>query len=354
MTFEQNEIEEKAAQELRRRKKMMSYSFWGTIILLAIATVGLSLIGSFRSATLTEDDSSIAIVETAPAPVELPQTTIERIVTEAAGKAYVLVAPSVNELLENVYQPVYAAIPVYASYHYSVFGEYIELSEAVRGEMSAGIYERLYDGFETRLSDTATLLDLNYSEEFQNALQAEIEVELPEGSLPVPLGPLTQTAKSDALRRASVTVPLAAVAATLVGSGALATVTSAIAAKLAAKIGVKAAAKVAAKGGGVLAGAGGGALICSWSGPGAIACGAIGGLVAWFVTDAVVVNIDEYFNRDDFEAELRLLIDEDRAAMTLLLENTLQDKALEMGANPEYFTLLELGKNDESDDDPSQ
>ena len=200
---------------------------------------------------------------------------------------------------------------------------------------------------------------MNFSEEFQNFLDEEIQKSIMEGSdenlssrpSMEPLGPLTEAARNDFLNRATISVPLATVAATLAGSGALATVSSVIAAKLAAKIGVKAAAKGVAKGGGVLAGAGGGALACSWSGPGAIACGAIGGIAAWLITDAIVVNIDEYFNRDDFEVELRVLIDEDRATMTLRLESALQEKALEMGADPETFTLIELGDNNGGDSD---
>ena len=62
------------------------------------------------------------------------------------------------------------------------------------------------------------------------------------------------------------------------------------------------------------------------------------------VSDGGVVNIDEYFSRDEFEAELRELVDEDRAMMVVRLENALQDKAVEMGSDPRDFTLREVGE----------
>ena len=61
-------------------------------------------------------------------------------------------------------------------------------------------------------------------------------------------------------------------------------------------------------------------------------CGIVGGAAAWFLTDAVVVNIDEYFNREDFEAELRAILDEDRAEKHELLAAALEAKAATMDA----------------------
>ena len=124
-------------------------------------------------------------------------------------------------------------------------------------------------------------------------------------------------------------------------------VSATIAKKLAAKVAAKASAKGLAKGGGVLAGAGGGALLCSWSGPGAAVCGVVGGAAAWLLTDAVVVNIDEYFNREDFENELRTLLDEDRAKKRKQLTAALRDKAVAIDAEVErIFRMRDLHQAD--------
>jgi hypothetical protein len=93
----------------------------------------------------------------------------------------------------------------------------------------------------------------------------------------------------------------------------------------------------------VVTGVGGGALLCSWSGPGAAVCGIVGGAAAWFLTDAAVINIDEYFNREDFEAELRAILDEDRAEKHELLVTALQQKAAAMDAALEaIFKMRDL------------
>ena len=115
---------------------------------------------------------------------------------------------------------------------------------------------------------------------------------------------------------------------------------------MATKIAAKAAIKGVAKGGSVLAAAGSGALICSWSGPGAALCGIVGGTAAWFLTDAAIVNIDEYYNRAEFEAELRMIIDGDKRAKEVMIEAALARKASTMDEASdrilEEFTLRDL------------
>jgi len=77
----------------------------------------------------------------------------------------------------------------------------------------------------------------------------------------------------------------------------------------------KLAAKSAVKGSGVLAGAGTGAALCSPTGPGAVACGAVGGLIAWLVVDKVAIELDEALNRDEFEADIHSAIDAQQAVL---------------------------------------
>jgi hypothetical protein len=88
-----------------------------------------------------------------------------------------------------------------------------------------------------------------------------------------------------------------------------------------------------------LGGAGLGALGGSWAGPvGAAAGGAIGGAAAWFAVDAAVITIDEYFNRDDFEADLRVMVDEHRSVVLGHLIRAVQRKSEDM----QIFTLQDL------------
>lgn len=316
----------------KRDRKIASRSFWATVFILAAATIGLTIASRFHT------------VETpSPQPIELPRTTLEKLLSDTAVAAKEVVEPDIDAMLDAVYGPSYAAIPEYATFHYSVLGEYIELTAAVRGQMKDGLHDHLFDGFEQRLTDAAAALDLRYADAYRSILQEQTSVLFTTEGISLPFGEVTDAVLQDAVSRAQTTLPLATVAASIVGSGSLKAASASIATKLATRIAAKASAKGVIKGGSLLAGAGGGALLCSWSGPGAVLCGAVGGAAAWFLTDAVVVNIDEYFNRDEFEGDLRAILDEDRAEKRNLLTGALEAKAAAMdAAKGEIFRMRDL------------
>ena len=322
----------RASNEQKKNSRVASRFFWATVFILSVATLALTVVGRFRS---TEPSP--------PAMVEINPTTLERLLSDTAIVAKTSVEPEISSLLDRVYGPAYEAIPAYADFHYSVLGEYVELTEAVTGQMSQALYERLFDGFERRLTDAAFNLDQRYVEEYRRNLQEQIAAQVSRESISLPLGKVTDAVLQDAKDRALTTLPLATVAVGIAGSGSLKVISATIAKKLAVKIAAKASAKGLAKGGGVMAGVGGGALLCSWSGPGAAVCGVVGGAAAWLLTDAVIVNIDEYFNREEFEAELQAILDEDRAEKRKLLAVALQEKAAAMDAEVEaIFKLRDL------------
>ena len=286
--------------------------------------------------------ATLRISEPHGEPVELPATLLEKTFSAAANKAREVVLPNVNAVLDDVYRPVYAAIPAYADFHYSVYGEYSELGAAVLGQVGEQIEKRLFAGFEQRLQRAGVQIDEQFVAAYRDALDAQVRELIPPEQARRPLGDLTRVAIDDALSRARITLPIGTIAAVGVGSGALKALTLAIAKKIGAKIAAKAALKGAAKGTGVLAGAGAGALACSWSGPGAAACGAVGGAAAWLAADHVIIKLDEYFNRDEFEDELRLLISQDRAQRREQIQAALQQKAQQLDEEvSKAFTLRE-------------
>lgn len=310
--------------------KAVLRAFWATIVAMACVTIGLALAAVLRAP------------ESEKLPRELPSTVLERLFSEAARKARAELTHRIDDVLYEAYSPVYAAVPAYASFHYSILGEYTELGRAALGEMSATLGGQLFAGFEDRLRREAAVLDRVFAAAYRKAIEDAIAEAVPTASAKPLLGPMTKAVINDAIDRAQITVPLASVATTAAGSGALKAATTAMAKKIGARVAIKAAAKGAAKGGGVLTGAGGGALACSWSGPVAVLCGVLGGAAAWLITDAAIVNIDEFFNRDEFEADLRRLIDQDRAEKKRLLEDALKAKAAEMDAAAKDFMLNEL------------
>ena len=329
-TTERSDLKNLLTSKITNSKnKVLTRFFWITILTLAAVSISLTIAGISHTSQPKKQEK-----------FELSKTLLEKIITNVpAEEALLKTTPSIGKQLEAVYAPIYQSIPLYADFHYSVLGEYIELKESAFNQMNDGLKERLFSGFEQRLSVALTSLDESYAKEYQIALNQQIERIVPAEQRLLPIGDLTSAILQDAVARATVTAPLAGSAAGIIGSGTLRIVATTVAKKIAAKVLVKAAAKGAVKGGSILAGAGTGALLCSWSGPGAALCGLVGGTAAWLLTDSIVVNIDEYFNREDFEAELSAFIDDDKAKKRKLIEKALVNKAVKMS---EDFTLRDL------------
>ena len=306
-------------------KKTVSRAFWASIIFMAFLSIALAIIGSLR---LPSTDSP-------PAPMEADQTVLERIFSEAAKEAYNAVLPDIS--LADVYAPVYAAIPVYTNFHYSFYGEYVELGQAALGEMDAKLNETLFDGFGARLDRKTKLLDQQFAEAYINALQDRLYQEFPDDTL---LGPATEAAIEGSIRRVKFTVPIASVSSVMAGRLATKVIAKKIAARVAAKAAMKGGGKIAA----VLTGGSAGALVCAWTGPVAVVCGAGAGIATWFAVDAVIINLDEYFNRDEFEADLRQLIDDDREAREQLLMEAWKEKGRQMDDAVKDFTMRDISE----------
>jgi len=331
--------------ENRNTSSVFAKFFWGAIIALAIGTVLLVAVGLWRSTQTSGPpvaESRSADVQEVPQELDIGTSTLLDYFRRAAGTAVTITAGEVDALLDELYSPVYAGIVAYADFHYTVLGQYTELVGAALGTATDAIEQKLFDGFTERLEMVSQRIDSRFSEEFERALMDEMRSDIPSHLHDVPLTPLAQRAIDDALSRANVTVPVATVMATVGGAAALKTVSAAIAAKMAAKVATKAAIVGAAKGGGLMGGIGAGALMGSWGGPlGAAAGGVIGGAVTCFAVDAAVINIDEYFRRADFEADLRQTVDEHRAVVRQKMMQAIEGKADDL----ESFTLRALGEN---------
>ncbi len=322
------EIEIATDAPVRMRQRTMMRFLWGTVIVAIVIPLVLVLAAMLRART-----------ETAP---EVPPTLFAQFVGVAGQKAAEQTVTQVNALLDAVYTPVYAAIPAYADFHYSVLGEYTELGAAALGQMGGVIEKRLFAGFEQRLQESGVKIEALFMEEYRRALHEQVEQFIPAESRHLPLGALTSAALEDAQERLRYTAPIGAIAAIGVGGGAVKALSLAFAKKIAAKVGAKATLKGAAKGAGVLGGAGGGALACSWSGPFAAACGVAGGVAAWLIADTAIISLDEYFNRDEFEQDLHRMISEDRALRRTQIQAAIHQKAARLDeALQEQITLRE-------------
>lgn len=314
--------------------------FWGAIIVMAMISVGLSLIAFLRS----PDTSTESVVSGKTAPdAELSAGELGTVLGKANQAALSAAKQRLPQLLDEAYKPVYAAIPVYASYHYSVWGEYAELTAAALGGIGEKLTETLFKDLDTRLADVGGEIDRIFDTAFLAGVEGGSEPGSPLGSV----GKLTRAALDDTLKRMAITVPVGT-AATAGGIVAVKAAAKIVAKKIATKLSIKAAAKAGGKWVAAGTGAGTGAAVCSWSGPGAGLCAAVGGVGAWLVADYGIVKLDEYWNRDDFEAELQLMVDEQKKEHLSALERALEARAIAVqkvsdgNVQNHDFTLREL------------
>ena len=312
------------------KRNVESAAFWGAIVFMAIATVAVALIGSLRSGG---PDSTVRY--------EFEPTTIEEILGRASEATLQAVLQQTDPLLDGLYEPVYAAIPDYADFHYSLVGEYSLMFMALQGGIGDDLQQRLFGGFRQRTDSLLDELDSLTLELYQSNLEEEVRDALNAESAGAVLGEASQLALDDAVARARVSIPIAGAAA-IVGSGGLTALTAGMATKLGTAIAAKATAKGAVKGSAVLAGLGGGAVLCAWAGPLSAVCAAGGGIAAWLLADGAIVNIAEVFNRDEFEDDLSRLVDEHKAEMKGRIEQVLRERFLLLDEAAEPFRLRDL------------
>ncbi|NGQ92450.1 hypothetical protein G5V65_16260 [Rhodobacter sp. HX-7-19] len=333
------------AQTVSSRPPNLARWFWGFFFLMAAITLALAILAAARlwyvppiaRSEIPADDRPMA-----SAPSEHSASELDSKLKDANKVALEAVTELIDPLLDGAYAPVYEAIPIYADHHYSVWGEYAELGAAALGDVGAKLQEMLFDGLDSRLRVVGQDLDRRFDSLFETELTASVN-----DAGMSDLGPLTKRAIDNAISRMAITVPVST--ATAIGTAAtIKAVASTMAKKIASKLAVKATAKAGGKWAATIGGAGTGALACSWTGPGAGLCAAVGGVGAWLIADYGIVKLDEYWNRTEFEADLRAMIDEQKAADKVALAQALKERAESVqGASSEIvqdydFTIREL------------
>ena len=261
---------------------------------------------------------------------------------EANQKTKEEISGEVEAILDHVYEPVYSSIPSYLDFHYSIAGEYIELTQgalnAFQLDMGTAMQERMFGGLDARLSHSAELLDAQYDAILQRKLLDQLVAAAPENLRHLPLGPVAQMGIDDALDRAIVTQPIALSAAGLIAS-ARTVMAQQIADVMIKKLAQKAVSKGITKGGqigaGAIAGGGAGAAGGLACGPGAPFCSGIAGgigatigaIIAWLAVDHATIKIDELLHREEFEQSIEQLVSDHKTQMRQNLIDLLDAKA---------------------------
>lgn len=289
------------------------FYFWATIFGLLGITATLVVTALLRPLPGPE-----ASAPTGPAPISITQEHLTRVEEMARQAGRDAVAASLDDALDRMFDPVHAKIPDYTDFHYSVWGQYTELLSAaaettgIEQEIGSLMRNRLFDGFETRHSRQMEHLRTAYQVAVAGIFEKEGERLADEtgSALPHPM----QLAMADAQRRMIATLPAAAtssMAATAAAGAIVKPIASKIVASTAVKAGAKGVGLATGIGGAAAAGAAGGSFL-----------GPVGAIVGWLAVDYAVVKLDEYFNRDDFEAELRAAIDTEKARLGARIRQT--------------------------------
>lgn len=301
-------------------KRRAGGPFWALIMVLTMLTIGLTGYGIWRG----DFDPQRRVI---------PLHEIAAIVDQAATRAEIATVAQVDGQLDLLFAPVEAAIPGYADFHYSVLGEYTQLAQLATGQVGDALEERLFGGFQERLEGSLATLEGAFNTTYEDALQAELAMAL-DGAEVRFLTEGTRLALENAGARATTGKPLSlvlGVAGARVGMQAVKVVSRAVARKLLISIGRKTAAKTATRGSGAGGAAGVGAAIGAPLGPIGAAVGGAGGfIVGWIATDYAVIKLDELFNREEFEAELRMMISEERTALRTVLIAQIASKRYEI------------------------
>jgi len=314
--LQSNETPEPNSRTEGHKRPNLSRWFWGTIVFLLMITVSLELLAT-RKAGLQ------GVEKASGEPVD--QTGVNATLVEqwfnVAGEEAEKVREQIRGRLDEAYAPVYAGIPKYMDFHYSLTGEWLELGSAALGNLGVGLEEHLFVDFDTRLGAVSEHLALEFDQRFRAALNEAMAAQL--GGVEA-FGPAVTRALRDSQNRMEKTAGTVGVA--LVGGGSLKLFTTAFAKKLAIKLAAKVGTKTGMKWAAAATGGATAAAACSWSGPGAAACAVVGAAITWAATDVAMIKLDEYLTRDDFERDLRELIDDHKEETQRAMEQMLASK----------------------------
>lgn len=281
---------------LRNGNRFLTY-FLATIVVLFLVIATLLTVVYFR----------------APAEelIQAERVRVNKLLSEytnqTLGTSFPGTEADINLQVDKAFAPAYNNIEAFADAHYSVIGEYTELFLAATGQLEEKIQQILFEGLQQRLGLAWNQISKKFMDELADNFKADAEHH---AAMDLVLDDmLGRFEASDLALKSSIAA----------GSGAAGvmiskTISAAIAKKLVAVSAAKTAGKTTAKFAGTASFAGTGAIIGSFiPGAGTAAGGIIGGIVGWFLVDKAVVEVDEHYNRADFEKELAALIDEQKA-----------------------------------------
>lgn len=324
--------EEQTEEQIQEQKPYSSKNwwkwFWVTIIFIAFLYIGAIIFANKRIADLPREDR-VAITQKLIKKVKDKYPNIVTMTENLTENSKDEIESIILDKVEDVYAPVYSQIDNFSDFHYSVHGEYTELYAAIFGKVEEKLQERLFepanfnegmkDALKAINSETIEIIK-NYSSNINLNVKKELDISGEESKFL--MQEILAYTQKNMLSRYQDETFLGFRGLGLAGSEVSGVMIKVISAKLASIITKKVIVKAAVKGGTKLAGvaasaaAGGSAgVLC---GPGAVICSpvgaVIGGIVGWFATDKIIVEVDQFLNEDEFKNDLKTMIDNEKEA----------------------------------------
>ncbi len=291
------------------------WGFWVTILVLAIVYIGANL---KRNALLIDANGEVSLTQEGA-------LKFQQVLPEFLGKQATLLDVSQQQIhaiidrhVSIALAPVYAQVSTYADFHYSVIGEYTELSAALLSELPSTLQKTLF--LDTRLAERLNTSLSHVETQSRHAIslalaQMDANLRLSLGLNKQDrqlLGKVITLTMNDVDARFSDTLNAIRVTSTAAGTG-----TAVVAAKWGSKMLLKSSGKVLGKtalkslevGTGAATGAAIGSTLLP--GVGTLIGGVIGATVVWFATDKIIVEVDEHLHREAFEASLMNVLKEE-------------------------------------------
>lgn len=266
--------------------------FWLVIIIMSIVYLVAQLI-AFKNLQ-SYSDKKIPIITKYVAKENLEKYK-DNISIDFQNRVSIMEMAVDNEI-DKLFNRVENNLDSFLDFHYSIKGEYIELSAIITKDIGELITDKLFgEEFNKEVQDSLKTMNdiykLNMNEHLKlidNYALVKVDLELNANSL--------QTLHDEINTNKSIQEGKAGV---LLLAGFSSRVIQAITTKLAAKVASKVAIKTGKFAASSVAGASG--IVC---GPLVVVCAPTAAIITWFATDAIIISGDEYFNREELKQEL--------------------------------------------------
>ena len=252
---------------------------------------------------------------------------------------------TLQDKVDAAFEPIYARIPKFLDWHYSFAGQYTQLAQAIRdwlesevapairdrllesqlaqasrssARLQQGVESRLFGDLRDRVENASAHVERVMKEEMRALVEETIRTEARTLLDPAYAGTWTTCMDRDTYER----MLTAAIPETVRRFTNSAVPTGVIAVGVAYRGAVAARALIRGLNNRLLSRLLGGRIA-------GVIGGGLAGLAAWLLVDGVVLFADEHFNRDDLEAELTALIDEQKAEVKAALSEAVAEEKSE-------------------------